>query len=1183
MSNIQGIGRSNEVEASRRRKDTRGFFRRFSDEMKSGEGVSLALMLSPIAAFALINVPFSGELLLGLTWLMKRIYIDTGKRAFDFPYRVPALARVLDGSTRGGSDMGKGVTYLGNDDETKLQIYAGDSDLRTHMLVLGTTGSGKAQPLDALVHTPTGWVRMGDIQVGDKVSRPAGGTAAVLGVFPQGNIPIFNVTLTDGRQTQACGEHLWSSWDDDVHAVRTTAQLADLLATKRYRQQILLPLPAPVECTPIPCECDLYDLGLQVAMGRDVVVPEDLSLGTISQRYDFLQGLLDATGTICHHGSISVCVESEQIAGLVQTLIWSLGGTARRSTRANSRMRFMLSLRLPEPDRLFRSEIKRDRAMQFRVASLRAELAEITPAGSAEAQCILLDSEDHLYLTDSFIVTHNTEFLLGLVANALVQGTGFIYVDGKGDPKLQKEVFRLSRQMAREDDLLIINFITSGRDFVTKQVDKVTNNMNMMGNTSSGMLIELIVSLMDDGGGGGDMWKGRAISFVAALTRPLIYMRDKGYINLSPEKYLEYFELNVLEELVWEHNGKYGVDFDMVAAPLRTYLLTLPGYQNTKEKRKKQDQKTLEQHGYIVMQLTRIFNDLTFNYGHIFKTKVGDVDFFDVVVNRRLLTVLLPALERAPDSMRMLGKMIVGSIKQMMAGCLGNRVEGVVREIIDSRPTNATFPFYTILDEYGYYAVVGFAVAPAQARSLGFSVIFAAQDFSSLKKSSAEEADATWENTNVRAVGRLTSGMESETWRRINGAAGDAIEANLSGFEREMGAINERFYQQQNVSFERRSRLDYNDVAKQQDGEFTFLIGKKADKGRKGGVAVLRGMGFYTAGPAPKMMRINDFLPVEAPEPADLPKNRAALDTLSLDVMSGTFNDKVMRVIEGSKVLRDMSAMFEVNHGEHKEHLSRQDITGAVLGWIVAGCNTHQVSSLPSGGGSFSNSDKPLSDEVSIDAAAVDFETDGMSAGQMAVIRQVLSAAPVTVSAVPEGTENDASEDPILPEEMLLDTVTRTMTDSPYHAADMTLAKDDEELSVTDAGEGRASTSLVMASEDATAFREKALPLLRQHLLLMDASKVEDDWASEVPLVDAAQLAQVSALARARPYTSVHEKWDEEDRIAQAVAAIDRATRYIDDPIPEPTTPERYEEKLQSFKATSTGLMEAIKSQWRDE
>ncbi len=44
------------------------------------------------------------------------------------------------------------------------------------------------------------------------------------------------------------------------------------------------------------------------------------------------------------------------------------------------------------------------------------------------------------------------------------------------------------------------------------QTDKMTNSMNQMSNTSSGMLIEFLINLLDDsGGGGGDMWKGRAI------------------------------------------------------------------------------------------------------------------------------------------------------------------------------------------------------------------------------------------------------------------------------------------------------------------------------------------------------------------------------------------------------------------------------------------------------------------------------------------------------------------------------------------------------------------------------------------------------------------------------------------------------------------------------------------------
>ena len=71
----------------------------------------------------------------------------------------------------------------------------------------------------------------------------------------------------------------------------------------------------------------------------------------------------------------------------------------------------------------------------------------------------------------------------------------------------------------------------------------------------------------------------------------------------------------------------------------------------------------------------------------------------------------------------------------MMAAGLGDAVEGTYRELITRKPTNAPTPYLCVLDEYGYYAVQGFAVVPAQARSLGFSVIFAGQRFTCFPKS----------------------------------------------------------------------------------------------------------------------------------------------------------------------------------------------------------------------------------------------------------------------------------------------------------------------------------------------------------------------------------------------------------------------------------------------------------------
>lgn len=71
------------------------------------------------------------------------------------------------------------------------------------------TGTGKAQPLDAAILTPSGWRTMGDMQVGSEITAPDGTTTKVVGVYPQGVKQIYRVILGDGRKTECCREHLW--------------------------------------------------------------------------------------------------------------------------------------------------------------------------------------------------------------------------------------------------------------------------------------------------------------------------------------------------------------------------------------------------------------------------------------------------------------------------------------------------------------------------------------------------------------------------------------------------------------------------------------------------------------------------------------------------------------------------------------------------------------------------------------------------------------------------------------------------------------------------------------------------------------------------------------------------------------------------------------------------------------
>lgn len=534
-----------------------------------------------------------------------------------------------------------------------------------------------------------------------------------------------------------------------------------------------------------------------------------------------------------------------------------------------------------------------------------------------------------------------TQFLLGLIANALVQNTGALYIDGKGGINLIADVFRLTRRVGREDDLCVINFITSGRDFIDKQTDKITNTINLMATTSSGMLIETIVGLMDDSGGSGnDMWKGRAIAFVAALTRPLCYLRDKGFLSLSAETYLYYFELTNLEILLYEPEKLYPQlnkqEFENILGALKAYIINLPGYNGSLFKEnKQQEQKTLEQHGFITMQLTRIFNDLTYNFGHIFHNDVGDVDFFDIVLNRRILVVLLPSSERSPDSLRMLGKLVLGNIKQMLAGCLGNRIEGQTRTLLTNGPSSSPIPFYMILDEYGYYTVVGFANIAAQARSAGFSITFAAQDFSSLKRSNAEEADSTWENTNMRIIGRITSGTESETWRRISGAAGTAYIANLAAFNRESGFVSDKLYASDNVSITNVNRLEYDDLASQELGEFTYLIGKKNEKGLDSGVRVIRGMGFYTDSKPSKEIRLNDLIPVRRPQKNEIQDISKAVSG-AVERVGSTYVDTRLTSVQFCKSNNPLTAIMEIyEYMNQSENIPRQQQSLAILYWLL--------------------------------------------------------------------------------------------------------------------------------------------------------------------------------------------------------------------------------------------------------
>jgi len=114
-------------------------------------------------------------------------------------------------------------------------------------------GIGKAQPLDAKIVTPNGYIFMGEVKKGDSVIGIDGNICKVLNVFPQGEKDIYKVYFSDGSFTECCDEHLWgyytlNDFKEDrkgnlrVNSLKEIMELGLRSNTERKHRKFYLPV-----------------------------------------------------------------------------------------------------------------------------------------------------------------------------------------------------------------------------------------------------------------------------------------------------------------------------------------------------------------------------------------------------------------------------------------------------------------------------------------------------------------------------------------------------------------------------------------------------------------------------------------------------------------------------------------------------------------------------------------------------------------------------------------------------------------------------------------------------------------------------------------------------------------------------------------------------------------------------
>lgn len=148
---------------------------------------------------------------------------------------------------------------------------------------------------------------------------------------------------------------------------------------------------------------DLY----LVKHGDDKFIPEMYFYGSIKQRLELLQGLLDTNGSMHGNGRISFYSNSLTLCEDVSNLVRSLGGKAHIKYQADGRKQFttveiwinICPFKLPRKSVRFTP----NRRHWDKVAIVSIEPVDLVPS-----QCIAVDNAEHQFISDNYFRTHNT-------------------------------------------------------------------------------------------------------------------------------------------------------------------------------------------------------------------------------------------------------------------------------------------------------------------------------------------------------------------------------------------------------------------------------------------------------------------------------------------------------------------------------------------------------------------------------------------------------------------------------------------------------------------------------------------------------------------------------------------------------------------------------------------------------
>lgn len=171
-----------------------------------------------------------------------------------------------------------------------------------------------------------------------------------------------------------------------------------------------------------PMKEEIHQLGLVGKNHVDKFIPEIYLRSSVENRLWLLRGLMDTDGTCKQNGEASFSTTSTHLANGIKDIVLSLGGKATIKSRMRKPSKsdidgrqivsrhpeLQVSISTPLEINPFNLQRKSERYKNAKTRQA-VYITDIQEVGVKEVQCLVIDSTDHLYVTDDYIVTHNSE------------------------------------------------------------------------------------------------------------------------------------------------------------------------------------------------------------------------------------------------------------------------------------------------------------------------------------------------------------------------------------------------------------------------------------------------------------------------------------------------------------------------------------------------------------------------------------------------------------------------------------------------------------------------------------------------------------------------------------------------------------------------------------------------------